>query len=66
MIDDAPPRLCSRLRTGEVRRVLFFGKSMARTRCSAALVAALREHGLAVRWRNLATLRRWTGRTYSW
>ena len=65
MIDDAPPRLCSRLRTGEVRRVLFFGKSMARTRCSAALVAALREHGLAVRWRNLATLRRWTGRTMS-
>lgn len=48
-------------RDRELRRVLFFGKSMSRTRCSGALVRALREHGLEVRWRNLATLRRWTG-----
>jgi spore maturation protein CgeB len=41
--------------------VLFFGKSMSRTRCSGALVDALREHGLEVRWRNMATLRRWLG-----
>jgi hypothetical protein len=45
----------------EVRRVLFFGKSMSRTRCTGALVDALREHGLEVRWRNVATLRRWLG-----
>ena len=46
----------------EIRRVLFYGKSMSRTRCTGALVDALREHGLEVRWRNLATLRRWFGR----
>jgi hypothetical protein len=44
-----------------VRRVLFFGKSMSRTRCSGALVDAWREHGVDVRWRNMATLRRWCG-----
>jgi spore maturation protein CgeB len=44
-----------------VRRVMFFGKSMSRTRCTGALVDALREHGLEVRWRNMATLRRWLG-----
>lgn len=51
----------SRTRLGEVRRVLFFGKNMSRTRCSGALVDALREHGVEVRWRNLATWRRWFG-----
>lgn len=45
-----------------VRRVLFYGKSMSRTRCSGALVDAMREHGLEVRWRNPVTLRRWMGR----
>ncbi|MEO6595072.1 MAG: glycosyltransferase [Planctomycetota bacterium] len=54
-----PARLSERL--GPVRRVLFFGKSMSRTRCTGALVQALREHGVDVRWRNLATLRRWFG-----
>ena len=46
----------------DVRRVLFFGKSMSRTRCTGGLVDALQEHGLEVRWRNMATLRRWLGR----
>jgi len=54
-----PKALGSRL--GPVRRVLFFGKSMSRTRCTGALVDALREHGIDVRWRNMATLRRWFG-----
>jgi hypothetical protein len=44
-----------------VRRVLFFGKNMSRTRCTGALVDALREHGVEVRWRNLVTWRRWFG-----
>jgi len=44
-----------------VRRVLFYGKSMSRTRCSGAIVEALREHGVDVRWRNLASWRRWFG-----
>ncbi|MEC7585177.1 MAG: glycosyltransferase [Planctomycetota bacterium] len=35
---------------------------MSRTRCSGALVDALREHGLQVRWRNLVKWRRWFGR----
>jgi hypothetical protein len=48
-------------RLGPVRRVLFFGKNMSRTRCSGALVDALREHGVEVRWRNLVTWRRWFG-----
>jgi Glycosyl transferases group 1 len=47
--------------TDEIRRVMFFGKSMSRTRCTGALVDALREHGVEVRWRNMATLRRWLG-----
>ncbi len=50
-----------RQRLGPVRRVLFFGKSMSRTRCTGALVQSLREHGVTVRWRNLVTLRRWFG-----
>lgn len=54
-----PSRAGSRL--GPVRKVLFYGKSMSRTRCTGALVDALREHGLEVRWRNMATLRRWFG-----
>ncbi|MBL8754990.1 MAG: glycosyltransferase [Planctomycetes bacterium] len=48
-------------RLGPVRRVLFFGKSMSRTRCTGALVDALQRHGVDVRWRNLVTLRRWFG-----
>ncbi len=50
-------------RLGRVRKVLFYGKSMSRTRCTGALVDALREHGVEVRWRNMATLRRWFGST---
>ena len=56
----APARL-DPSRRGPVRRVLFFGKNMSRTRCSGALVDALREHGVEVRWRNLVTWRRWFG-----
>lgn len=52
-----------RSRLGPARKVLFYGKSMSRTRCTGALVHALREHGLEVRWRNMATLRRWFGAT---
>ena len=48
-------------RLGPVRKVLFFGKSMSRTRCTGALVDALRQHGVQVRWRNLASWRRWFG-----
>lgn len=55
----APARLRERL--GPARRVLFIGKSMSRSRCSGALVDALQQHGLEVRWRNLTTLRRWFG-----
>jgi len=36
---------------------------MSRTRCTGALVDALREHGVEVRWRNLAAWRRWFGPT---
>ena len=43
-------------------RVLFFGKSMSRSRCTGGLVDALRRHGTTVRWVNMATLRRWMGR----
>jgi hypothetical protein len=50
-----------RERLGPVRRVLFFGKSMSRTRCTGGLVDALERHGVEVRWRNLVTLRRWFG-----
>ena len=53
-------------RTGKsVRRVLFYGKSMSRSCCTGALVDALREHGLQVRWRNIASWRRWLGRERS-
>ncbi|MCR9247633.1 MAG: glycosyltransferase [bacterium] len=48
-------------RLGPVKRVLFYGKSMSRTRCTGALVEALREQGVHVRWRNLTTWRRWFG-----
>lgn len=48
-------------RLGPVRRVLFFGKSMSRTRCTGALVDGLRRHGVDVRWRNLVAWRRWFG-----
>ncbi len=49
-------------RLGPVRRVMFFGKNMSRTRCTGGLVDALQRHGVEVRWRNLVTLRRWLGR----
>jgi len=57
----SPQRLVDRL--GPVRRVMFFGKSMSRTRCTGALVDALERHGVEVRWRNMVTLRRWFGRS---
>jgi hypothetical protein len=52
-------------RLGAVRRVLFFGKSMSRSRCSGALVDSLQRHGVEVRWRNLVTLRRWFGQGFA-
>lgn len=58
-----PPGLAGRL--GPVRRVLFFGKSMSRSRCSGALVDALQRHGVEVRWRNPVTLRRWFGQSFA-
>lgn len=62
--DSDPTAPLSAIRPGpgrDLRRVLFFGKNMSRTRCTGALVDALREHGLEVRWRNMATMRRWLG-----
>jgi hypothetical protein len=56
----APNLAASRL--APVRRVLFIGKSMSRTRCTGGLVDALRRHGVEVRWRNMVTWRRWFGR----
>jgi hypothetical protein len=44
------------------RRVLFFGKSKSRSRCTGALVDALQRNGLEVRWRSIPKLRRWMGR----
>jgi hypothetical protein len=43
------------------KRVLFVGKNMSRSRCTGGLVDAITRHGLAVRWVNIATLRRWLG-----
>jgi len=43
-------------------RVLFFGKSMSRTRCTGALVDAWESTGAEVRWINMAKVRRWLGR----
>ncbi len=40
---------------------MFFGKNMSRTRCTGALVEALRHHGVQVSWYNMATMRRWLG-----
>jgi hypothetical protein len=48
-------------RRGPVRRVLFFGKNMSRSRCTGGLVDAWQAHGVTVRWRNLVTWRRWVG-----
>jgi hypothetical protein len=50
-----------RRRAEQPRRVLFFGKSKSRSRCTGGLVDALRRNGLEVRWRNLAKLGRWVG-----
>jgi hypothetical protein len=63
----APPGGLARAsnRLGRVQRVLFFGKSMSRSRCSRALIDALRRHGVDVRWRNLVTLRRWFGQGFA-
>lgn len=44
------------------KRVLFFGKSRARSSCTGAMVEALREAGLEVRWLNCSFLRRYLGR----
>lgn len=44
---------------------MFFGKNMSRSRCTGALVEALRDHGLEVKWVNMATLRRWLGKERS-
>lgn len=41
------------------KKVLFFGKTKARTNCTGALVHALREAGLEVRWLNCSFLRRY-------
>lgn len=41
------------------RKVLFFGKTKARTRCTGALVDALESHGLEVRWLNCSFLKRY-------
>ncbi|MEM7202493.1 MAG: glycosyltransferase [Planctomycetota bacterium] len=43
------------------RTVLFVGKSMSRTRCTGALMHAWRQNGVAVRWVNIAALRRRLG-----
>lgn len=43
------------------RRVLFFGKRKSRTRCTGALVDALRAQGLEVRTVNCSMLKRWIG-----
>lgn len=51
---------------GAVRRVLFFGLSMSRSRCTGALVEAMRSHGLEVKWLNLAKLRRRVGTKLAW
>lgn len=59
MTSEVPAAMANR--RGPVRRVLFYGKSMSRTRCTGALVEALREHGVDVKWRNLAAWRRWFG-----
>lgn len=48
-------------RLGPVKRLLFYGKNMSRSRCTGALVDALRRSGVHVRWRNLVTWRRWFG-----
>ncbi|HEB54222.1 MAG TPA: hypothetical protein ENI87_13295 [bacterium] len=65
LADPAAPEALGRLddpgRLGPARRVLFLGKSMSRSRCTGALVDALRSHGVEVRWRNLVTWRRWFG-----
>lgn len=44
------------------RRVLFFGKSMSRSRATAGLVDAFRRHGIQIKWVNVSTLRRWLGK----
>ena len=60
-MDDGQATRLGRSRLGAARRVLFIGKSMSRTRCTGALVDALRRHGVEVRWRNLVKWRRWFG-----
>lgn len=48
-----------------LRRVLFFGKNMSRSRCTGGLVDALERNGMQVKWLNMATLRRWHGKARS-
>ena len=52
----------NRPRCRSPRTAMFFGKNMSRSRCTGALVEALRHQGLQVRWHNMATSRRWLGR----
>ncbi|MEE2886107.1 MAG: glycosyltransferase [Planctomycetota bacterium] len=41
------------------KKVLFFGKTKARTRCTAALVDALEQNGVEVKWLNCSFLKRY-------
>ena len=41
------------------KKVLFFGKTKARTHCTGAFVDAMRGHGLEVRWLNCSFLKRY-------
>src|SRR5690606_29535112 len=61
-MDESDPILDVPLRGRDPKRVLFFGKSMSRSKATGGLVHALRQHGLVVRWLNLAKLRRWVGK----
>jgi hypothetical protein len=47
------------------RRMLFFGKSMSRTRATGGLVEAFRDAGLEVEWINIAKSRRWLGKSWA-
>ncbi len=59
----SPSTVLSRIpMTKRPERVLFFGKSMSRSRATGGLVDAWRKHGVETRWLNLSTLRRWLGR----
>lgn len=48
-----------------IRRVMFFGKSMSRSRTTGGLVDGLRANGVDVWWRNFAKLRRRFGSSWA-